>query len=227
MDMTGTQRQRTDLEELLGIDVAHGPGRHEILWARSRHPVERSNEAFKDALQQIVLLLVIGFFAVDAAGKFTNDKLMLWTLWGIVILANGIWAYRATRYAPASVWETMTWLDLDDRSWNTYMRYPDGALPTTQNRVPFADLAVLFDGSHIPEDPEWPLRYSISLCLREKVEQPGNDYDRGELSKIEDKLSEEHGRDMAIDLATRYGIVCWERECKWVGGSPSRMIRLC
>lgn len=227
--MTGAPQQRTDLEELLGIDVAYGPGRHEILESRSRNRVQRSNDAFKNMLKQFVLLLVMGIFAVEAAQIFTDNKLLLGTICTVVVFVYSIRAYIVVRFAPASVWETMTWLDLDERSWNTYMRYTDGALPTTQTRLPFDDLAVLFYAAGVPYDPEAPVRYIVALCLRTEAEHIGNGDYPAELTRFNSAPCEQEkeGRKLAVRIATRYDIACWEQERKWEGARPSRVIRLC
>lgn len=183
-----------------------------------------------DAMLGAVIYAVAGAVLLLAPfGGLSNiiwQKDILFSLYLACIMGVGIWAYVAARYKEGSVWETKTWIDFDDRSWNKYIRYTDASMPNEDTRLAFADLALICDDHIYGEGPDEVHYYSVVLCRAGDVKNKRIARPPPQLSLLRRFRSEQESLDFAAGIARRSGISCWKLDWSRLSATGTCMTRL-
>ncbi|ATQ77410.1 hypothetical protein CR152_25095 [Massilia violaceinigra] len=183
-----------------------------------------------DAMLGAVIYAVAGAVLLLAPfGGLSNiiwRKDILFSLYLACIVGVGIWAYVVARFKEGSVWETKTWIDFDDRSWNKYIRYTDASMPNEDTRLAFADLALICDDHIYGEGPDEVQYYSVALCRAWDVKNKRIARPPPQLSLLRRFRSEQESLDFAAAIAGRSGIACWKLDWSRLSATGTCVTRL-
>ncbi|MDM5180892.1 hypothetical protein PO883_27300 [Massilia sp. DJPM01] len=191
-------------------------------WTLKEHAGDAMLGAVIYAVAGAVLLLV----PFGGLSKIIWQKDILFSLYLACVVGVGSWAYVVARFKEGSVWETMTWLDFDDRSWNKYIRYTDASMPNQETRLAFADLALICDDHIYGEVPDEVHYYSVALCHAWDVKEKQKRRAPPELSLLRRFRNEQASHDFAAAIARRTGITCWKLDWNRLSDTGTCLTRL-
>ncbi|HEX8611137.1 MAG TPA: hypothetical protein VF800_07580 [Telluria sp.] len=187
---------------------------------------EHARDATSGALIYAMVGAVLLLVPFGALSRIIWQKGILFSLYLACIVGVGIWAYAVARFKEGAVWETMTWIDFDDRSWNKYIHYTDASMPNQETRLAFADLALVCI-DHIDGDgPDEVHYYSVVLCHARDVKDKRIRCAPPELSLLRRFRHEQASLDFAVAIARRTGITCWKLDWSRLSDTGICMIRL-
>ncbi|NHZ92374.1 hypothetical protein F2P45_25695 [Massilia sp. CCM 8733] len=158
----------------------------------------------------------------------TSDKSVLKWTYALLVTGAALWAYVATRFYGESLWESTTWLDVDERSWNHAVRYTESSAPTSLTRLRFDDLALMCYDSVSGDDRDEARIYHVSLCRRWDVEQLCAAHRPDPLNDLLALASQEESLAFAFATARKWDLPCWRHDWATPGSADRRsMTRLC
>lgn len=194
----------------------------------SHDAMDRSGDVFANVVVYSLLALVLAMVPVGVLGKVIDDKSVLKALYAILVIGTGIWAYVATRFYGEPLWESTTWLDFDERSWNKEIRYADPGVPASVTRLRFEDLALMCYDDLCGEGLDDVWLYSVSLCRRWDVEQRCAEHRPDELNELLQVATQEERLSFAFNTARQWGLPCWRHDWASPGDDDlTSMTRLC
>ncbi|UOD28930.1 hypothetical protein INH39_26380 [Massilia violaceinigra] len=200
----------------------------QILKSKSWDAQDRSTDVFASVVVYSLLALFLAMIPVGVLGKVIDDKSVLKALYAILVIGAAIWAYVATRFYGEPLWESTTWLDFDERSWNHEIRYAVAGAPASLTRLRFDDLALMCHDSLYGEGIDEVRYYHVYLCRRWDAEQLRAVHRPEELTDLQSVTTEEESLAFALDTARRWDLPCWRHQWTDPGSADGRtMTRLC
>lgn len=209
-------------------DPAMLTARGEILAMRHRDKRARSSDGTDNVIVYTFLALFLVPLPLILLVKMIGDKSLFLTLYPATVIGIAIWGYLIPQREANSLWESLTWLDFEQRTWNHEIRYTDGSAPTSLTRLRFDDLALLcFDSLH-GEDGDEVRIYHVCLCRRWDAEQLCCVYPPEQLNHLLSVTTKEESMAFAFATASKWDLPCWRHDWATPGSADRRsMTRLC